>query len=216
MISAVNSYNYQQYSGRYPGRINFTGYTNEMLRAVRKTNNIPEYINAAYSGYSGPKKFNFPTDINLDLNNYPDITEEFAKLKAEILAEVKSAKKGLLGKIKILKLFLKNFSTGNCWDTKYLPEFPGRDIKGKTQYGKYKDKVVSANYVSNNIYGQACAAADLTVYSAKTAAKIDAFGALELLTKQRLPNKELIKFRDTDCDQRAIEIGYHDFFKNEP
>lgn len=216
MLSVMKCGHTALYPAKNPKGIFFAGYTNEMMRTFRKASGIPDYINASYNGYSGPKKFKFPTDINLDLPNYPDITDEVIKLKTEIVNDLKVVKKGPLGVFKELKLFLKNFPTGNCWDTKYLPEFPGRDIKGQTQYGIYKNKIVSANYVSNNIYGQACAAMGLSSFFAKVAAKLDAAGILELLTKKKIPDKNLIKFRDTDCDQKAIVSGIMDFLKDSP
>lgn len=216
MIQSIIGYNYQNTSSIKSRQIHFLGYTNEMMLAMRKMNNIPEYVNAAYKGFTGPKDFNFPTSPNLEKHLYPNITEALESFKNETLQEIKEVNKGFLGFVKTLKLFLKNFPTGGPWDTKFLPQFPGRELNGKTQYGMYKDKIVSANYVSNNLYAQICAAAGLSLPFTKLAAKVDACGILEVITKKKLPNKELIKFKDSKCDQLAISSGFQDFHTNNP
>lgn len=216
MIGAINSYNGRKYSVAKSKQIHFMGYTREAMKEMRRLNNIPEIVNAAYDGFTGAKKVNFPTKINLDISSYPDITQDLEKFKDEVVSDIQKINKKFLKKINIYKLFLKNGGTGDPWDTKFLPQFPGRDINGKTQYAIYKDKIVSANYISNNLYGQLCAAAGIKQKFAQFIGKIYSCGLLEPFVNGKFPNKQLIKFRDPKHDQEAILSGFFDFLKHNP
>lgn len=183
---------------------------------MRRLNNIPEHLDAAYEGYTGAKKIHFPIKIDLDLSNYPDITQEFEKFKKELIEETNKNKKSVFGYPKIFKLFLQNFATGAPWDTKFLPQFPGRDIDGKTQYALYKGKIVSANYLSNNIFGQLCAATKIKKFFGEFISKIYSCGLLEPFINFKLPSKEVLKFRDPPQDLDAFRSGFNEYYKQNP
>ena len=105
----------------------------------------------------------------------------------------------------------QNLGTGEPWDSKFMPQFPGRDDLGRVQYAKYKQELVSANDLSNIIYGHICAFMNLPKFAAKLAAKLDACGVLEIFTKGKFPTSKLLKFKDTVSDQKAIAKGVEDF-----
>lgn len=177
----------------------------------RQINNCPSIVDAAYDGYTGVKLKHFPTVKHNHTSFYPDITNDFDALKKDLLHEVIGLKRKAFGRLKVLKKFLDNFATGEKWDTKFIPEFPGRDKNGKVQYALYKNQIVPGNYLSNNIYGFMCAAIGLPESFAKFLGRIYSFGALEPLISGKFPNKNLRKFRDPVSDQIAISTGYRDF-----
>jgi len=208
IINSHQNYSYMPLSRR----VNFGQYSSYELKKIRLEAGLPEYISSAYNGYTGSKNYNFPTNPNLNIENYHDVEPDLEKLKNEIMGEIKKE----LNFPKVLKLFAKKFPTGEPWDTKYLPEFPGRDKKGHTQYALYKGEVVSANYISNNIYGQVCASIGLPLKLARLAAKIDACGLSDPVTKLKIPKMESLKFRDPVEDQNAIISGYNDYLYDSP
>ena len=177
----------------------------------RELNGCPRIVNAAYDGYTGVKLRRFPVVNNKYKCFYPDITEDFNNFKDILLRDLNNKKKKPFGRIKVLKMFLDNFATGEKWDTKFCPEFPGRDKEGRVQYGLYKGKIVAGNYLSNNIYGFLCAAAGIPERTAKFLGKIYSCGVLEPLISGKLPDKTLMKFRDPISDQKAISEGYKEF-----
>ena len=181
------------------------------MKHWRELNGCPLNVNAAYDGYTGIKICRFPTNDSLKQYAYPDVTDNFNSLKLSILKDIKKKKSELFGRFKIYKIFLDNFSTGEKWDTKFYPEFPGRDKKGRVQFAKYKGKIVAGNFLSNNIYGFLSAAAGIPERISKFIAKIYSKGLIEPLISGKIPDKTLLKFNDPIADQKAISIGYDEF-----
>ena len=129
--------------------ISFGYLSKSQMLSWRKLNNIPEYVNASYAGYTGAKHVHFPrTDKQVRLA-YPDITKVFQRFEEEILQDIKNTRRSFLGYFKVLWKMGQNFSTGEAWDTKFLPDFPGRDKNGKKQYAIYNNQIVSGNDISN-------------------------------------------------------------------
>ena len=182
--------------------------THPQAKEWLKVNNIPEYINASYLGGTGATHIHFPTSINGSL---PDITSTLTDFETEVIQNISDTMKKPFGYIRTLHKFLKNFGTGAPWDTKFSPFFPGRDSLGQKQYAIYKNEAVSGNDISNIFYAHMCKYIKLPKFMAKLCAKLDANGVLEILSKNRLPNKQLRHFKDTDLDQMAINKGYKDF-----
>lgn len=189
------------------------GFTKTQMKSWRILNNIPEYVNASYDGYTGVKTKNF--SIYTSRKNLPDITEDFKAFEENVLNEIKEVLDKPLGYIRALWKVSQNFGTGERWDTKFLPEFPGRTKKGEKQYAKYKGHVVSGNDISNILYGHVCKFLHIPSDIAKFIAKIDAAGLLEPISKGKLPTLELLKFRDTASDQKAIEMSIKTFNIND-
>ena len=180
------------------------------------TAGLPPGITEAYTGFTGPKYLDFPSDPNLSPDQYPDVTEEFVDFRDRIIDQYVNGRWAKpLHKARLLNLMLKHFPTARAWDTKYNPYFPGRDEEGRIQYALYKDRVVSTNYLSNNFYAQICAAAGFPLSFAKLAARMNACG-LDRLYHGKLPDKEHRHFRDTPEDQRAIVSGYFDYNDDNP
>ena len=177
----------------------------------RELNGCPDIVNAAYDGYTGAKFHNFPTGKSFRLCAYPDVTKDFNRLKHILVKDIKKTKSEVFGSFKVLKMFLENFATGEKWDTKFLPEFPGRDRSGRVQFAKYNGKIVAGNYLSNHIYGFLCAAAGIPEKLSKFVARIYSKGFIEPLISGEIPNKTLLKFKDPISDQEAISAGYKEF-----
>lgn len=184
----------------------------ERMRGWRLINGCPDVVNAAYDGYTGAKMFKFPTSDKLNKLSYPDITKEYESFKKGLLYEIEEAKSKPFGTLKVYMLFLKKFATGASWDTKFLPEFPGRDANGMTQFAKYNGKVVKGNYISNCLYGYLCAAIGMPEKQAKAIARIYSCGVIEPFITHKFPDRKLIMFRDPIDDQKAISCGYKEFF----
>lgn len=187
--------------------------TSDKLKMLqwRELNGCPTVVNAAYDGYTGIKIHKFPTASAFSAAAYPDVTKEFNRLKSVLAKDVIKTKSEIFGRFKVLKMFLNNFSTGEKWDTKFLPEFPGRDKSGRVQFAKYNGKVVAGNYLSNHIYGFLCAAAGIPERISKFIARIYSKGFIEPLISGEIPNKTLLKFKDPIADQQAISAGYQEF-----
>lgn len=181
--------------------------TKSQMSCWRKMNNIPEYVNASYTGYTGKKERFFST-IKKD---NPDITKQFQRFEEEILQYLKNLRKKPFGYIRALWAMGQNLGTGAPWDTKFLPEFPGRNEIGEPQFAIYKQDFVSGNDISNILYGHICAYMGIPTKIAQFIAKMDACGALELFSKGKFPDKKLISFRDTQNDQLAIRKGVEEF-----
>lgn len=184
------------------------------MRGWRLINGCPDVVNAAYDGYTGAKMHKFPTSNNLNKHLYPDITKQYEDFKKGLVSEIEDVKRKPFGTIRVYMLFLKKFATGASWDTKFLPEFPGRDINGMTQYAKYNGKVVKGNYISNCLYGYLCAAIGMPEKEAKAIARIYSCGLIEPFITKKFPSKKLMMFKDPIDDQKAITSGYKEFFED--
>lgn len=181
--------------------------------AWRELNGCPKVVNASYDGYTGVKLYKFPTIISPKKYIYPDITKEFQDFKNILLQDLNNKKKMSFGRLRVLKMFLDNFATGEKWDTKFRPEFPGRNKEGKVQYALYEGTVVAGNFLSNDIYGFLCAAAGIPECISKFLGRIYSCGILEPFISGKFPDKTLLKFRDPISDQEAISKGYMEFRK---
>ncbi len=190
---------------------NFEAANRRQMQLWKRLNKIPTYVNAAYDGYTGMKSPSFPTVKYLDSKNYPDITKSLHKLETEILQILKEAREERFGYIKALWKISQNLGTGEAWDTKFLPSFPGRNKNGKTQYALYKGEIVSGNDVSNLLFGHICKFMGIPTKLAQILAKLDACGIFEPFTKGKLPSFELLRFKDTASDQLAIARGAKEF-----
>lgn len=176
-----------------------------------KLNKVPSYVNASYSGYTGVKELPFPK-FNVDLlRKHFDITKKLQCFEENVIQELKDTRKKPLGYFRALWKMGQNLGTGATWDTKFLPQFPGRDELGRKQYCLYKNRVVSGNDISNIFYGHLCAYMGIPSKLAQFIAKMDACGVFEIISKRRLPDKKLLAFRDTPSDQKAIKLGVEEF-----
>lgn len=196
---------------------NFGKFNKSQMRLWRLYNEIPEYVNASYTGYTGVKGCNFPihkTHSESFMYRTPDITKELTTFEEGVLQEIKDTRKKPFGLIRVLWKMAKNFGTADPWDTKFQPEFPGRDKNGAVQYARYKGEILSGNSVSNLFFGHVCAFVGIPVKLAKLIAKLDASGIIEPFTKGHFPNKALRNFRDPISDQLAIEKGMQEFDVN--
>ncbi len=128
-----------------------------------------------------------------------------------MIQELKDLRGKPFGYIRALWKIGQNMGTGASWDTKFLPQFPGRNVEGRTQYASYKKELVSGNDISNIFYGHICAYMGIPSKIAQFIAKMDACGLLEIFSKGRLPDKNLLAFRDTSSDQLAIKKGVEEF-----
>lgn len=182
---------------------------NITLKQIQHQTAVPKYMDASYSGYTGAKLIPFP--INKATRTVPDITEGFNNFVRKTIEETNNIKGEFFGRIKLLRAFLKNFATGEKWDTKFSQHFPGRDKNGKVQYAKFNGEIVSANDVSNIFYGIVCASAGIPLKISQWIAKIYSCGLLEPFIAGKIPSKKLLKFRDTASDQRAIVRGYEQY-----
>lgn len=197
------------------GRIDNYLYTlpKAKMKCWRQYNNLPEYIDASYVGYTGVKGIKFPTGKGKFY--YPEISNDVRLYEEEIFQQLHDIKQTPFGYIKALFKMLNNLSTGESWDSKFNWQFPGRDEKGRVQYARYKEKILSTNDLSNQIYAHICAFMQIPKPIAQLMAKLDACGALEIFTKGKFPNKKLLNFQDTPSDQLAIAEGYKNFNINE-
>lgn len=189
----------------------FQAATKEQMRLWKYLNKIPTYVNAAYDGYTGMKFHRFPTSSGCRISDYPDITEKLHQFEAEILQELKDARETRFGYVKALWKLCQNLGTGDPWDSKFLPNFPGRNKRGLKQYAVYNGEIVSGNDVSNILFGHLCNFMGIPTKLAQLIAKLDASGILEPFSKGRLPSLKLLRFRDTATDQKAIAKGVQEF-----
>ncbi len=190
---------------------NFQCLTKPQMLQWKVVNGISSYTNAAYKGFTGVKMLNFPTTKLLRELAYPDITDNLHEFESEILQELKTCRNSTFGYIKALWRMCQNFGTGAPWDTKFLPEFPGRNKDGEKQYARYKGEILSANDVSNIVWGHACKFMGIPAILAQIIAKLDAAGILEPFSKGKFPTLELLKNRDTKSDQKAMIKGIREF-----
>ena len=192
-------------------QISFKAATKQQMKLWKYLNKIPLYIDASYDGYTGMKVLNFPTNNGVHISEYPDITEKLHKFESEILQILKDKKDERFGYIKALWKLCQNLGTGEPWDSKFLPNFPGRNKKGQKQYALYKGEIVSGNDVSNLLFGHLCKYMGIPEKIAQLIARLDARGLLEPFSKGKLPSLKLLKFRDTASDQLAIAKGVREF-----
>lgn len=191
--------------------INHKSMTKRQMAAWRKLNRLPNYVNASYSGYTGAKFRHFPTIKFLQSVKQGDITSDLLTFEEDVLQQLKDMRKKPFGYLRALWAMGQNLGTGASWDTKFLPKFPGRDKAGKVQYGIYNGEVVTGNDVSNIFFGHLCAYMGFSVKIAQLLARMDACGVFEIFSKGRLPNLQLMSFRDTKSDQAAIKKGVKEF-----
>lgn len=190
-------------------------FSKKHMTAWRKRNKLPEYVNASYSGFTGVKAIRFPTYSRDGNRTLPDITKDLFLFEEEVLQEIKNTRKKPFGFIRALWKMCQNLGTAEAWDTKFLPQFPGRSKKGHKQYARYKGEIVSGNDISNRFFGHICAYMGIPVKLAQLVAKLDACGILEPISKGKFPSLELLKFRDTASDQLAIFRGVQEFNIND-
>lgn len=195
-------------------RVKFNVFDKFRMKQWREANDIPAYINASYIGTTGVKELPFPT-YNSKLGYYPDITESTIRYEEEILQELKDIRQNPFGYIRALWQMSQQLGTGEPWDSKFMPQFPGRNSKSQVQYAQYKDTIVSANDLSNIIYGHICAYMKLPKSIAQLMARLDACGITELITKRKFPDMNLRNFKDTVQDQKAIARGVEEFNIND-
>ena len=198
-------------SNNYTQQSSFQGATRQQMKLWKKLNRIPQYTNAAYDGYTGMKNCYFPTDDGFHISEYPDITEKLHRFESEILQSLKDSRKERFGYLKALWKLCRNLGTGEAWDSKFLPNFPGRNKKGQKQYAMYNGEIVSGNDVSNILFGHLCKYMGIPTKMAQLIAKLDASGILEPFSKGKLPTLKLLRFRDTASDQMAIAKGIKEF-----
>lgn len=185
--------------------------TKSQMKLWKSLNNIPQYTDATYDGFTGVKYSRFPLSSQLKFSKYPDVTDELHDFESEVLQDLLLCRNKRFGYLKALWKMCRNLGTGEAWDSKFLPNFPGRNEKGKTQYAIYNGKIVSANDVSNILYGHICKFMGIPLELAKFIARLDATGVLEPFSKGKMPSLKLLKFRDTKSDQLAIEKGFNSF-----
>lgn len=190
---------------------NFEGLNKRQMRMWKELNRIPRYTDASYDGFTGGKFRCFPTSAGLEISNYPDVTADFHKFESEILQELISCREKRFGYVRALWRLCQNFGTGDPWDSKFLPRFPGRTKYGKKQYAVYNNEIVSANDLSNRVYGHVCRFMGIPTKLALIIAKMDASGILEPFSKGKLPSLKLLRFRDPASDQQSIVKGINEF-----
>ena len=189
--------------------VNFGFFNKKQMAAWRFVNKIPHYTNAAYKGYTGAKECKFPVILsssNKFRGRLPDITMDLHTFEENVFQELKDSKRKPFGFFRVLWKMCRNFGTGERWDTKFLPAFPGRDKNGRVQYARYNDQIVTGNDVSNIFFGHTC-----KFLGIPEIARLDASGILEPFSKGKFPSKELLNFRDTHSDQQAIVKGMREF-----
>ena len=191
--------------------INHKSMTKRQMAAWRRLNRLPDYINATYTGYTGAKLKRFPTVKFLAPSAFEDITVDLLKFEEDVLQQLKNTRQKPFGYVRALWAMGQNLGTGASWDTKFLPKFPGRDKFGRVQYGIYNGEVVTGNDVSNIFFGHLCAYMGFPAKIAQLLARMDACGVFEIFSKGRLPNLQLMSFRDTKSDQAAIKKGVKEF-----
>lgn len=175
-------------------------------------------IQAAQDIYFGSIKRYFPDKPDLDPDKYPNVSNDIQHFVQKAITEVESQKTNsrFFRWFAILRLFAKNFPTAGVWDTNFNPLFPGREKNGNNKYALYKNRVVSASYVGNNVFGQICAATGLPLWFAMLSAHLDSCGIIEIFTKCKIPAfKKLVQF-DSSYSQRYIASGYYDYLYNNP
>ena len=174
----------------------------------------PKDLNSVYCGYTGKKTHDFPATKYMPKSAYPDVTCDLENFIKDSMEEIDSLLEKPLGFAKALHLFLKKFPTAEPWDTKFLPQFPGRDIEGKMQYAGFNNEIVSSSYVSNYFYGQLCAHLGLPLEFSQLAAMMDSCGIAEPFTKGKIPTLSHLKNKDSQYAQNAIKQGYEDYLKS--
>ena len=188
----------------------FYSFNKTQMKQWREINELPKYINAAYVGSTGAKSAYFLTNPHAR-GYHPEVTKDLYEYEEEVLQELKNLRKKPFGYIRAIWRMSQKFGTGEPWDTKFMPQFPGRDPNGRIQYARYNGEIVSCNDLSNIMYGHICAFMNIPKAIAKIMAQLDACGITEIFTKQKFPTKELLKFSDTTTDQLAISKGIDEF-----
>jgi hypothetical protein len=174
-------------------------------------------ITAEYLGYTGIKSLSFPVDPMLPLERYPNVTNQLTQWCHEVLKELKPSSNSPFWKNqpRYIRFLLKNSATAAALDTKFHPNYPGRNQAGQVQYARYKGRVVSANYLSNNLFGQIMSALGYPFWFTTLIGKIYSTGMLEIF-RGHLPTLANLKFRDPAEDGRAVKSGYDDYLKGNP
>ena len=165
--------------------------------------------------FTGPKASVFPTSLDDTIDSYPDVTEHFIRFREEAVHSLEGVRLNsfpLVGRIKRFWTLGRQFPTGQALDTKFHREFPGRTKTYQVQYAAYKGKVVSANYLANNFFGQVMAALGYPLWFAKLASHVESADCKKALYEGRLLSLNTRK----DLGQLPIESGYADYFRNEP
>lgn len=198
----------------YKYDISFGSFDKTRMAMWRAANKIQHYTNATYKGHTGAKEYYFPTILyskNKFLGRVPDITRDLHTFEENVFQELKDTKRKPFGFFRVLWKMCRNFGTGERWDTKFLPAFPGRDKNGRVQYARYNDQIVTGNDVSNIFFGHTCKFLGIPEKLSLWIARLDASGILEPFSKGKFPSKELLNFRDTHSDQQAIVKGMREF-----
>ncbi len=198
--------------------VNFGSFNKKQMAEWRLANKIQHYTNAAYKGHTGAKEYKFPVILsssNKFRGRLPDITPDLHTFEENVFQELKDTKRKPFGYFRVLWKMCRNFGTGERWDTKFLPAFPGRDKNGHVQYARYKDEIVSGNDISNIFFGHTCKFLGFPEKLSLWIARLDASGILEPFSKGKLPSKELLTFKDTRSDQQAISKGMREFNIND-
>jgi hypothetical protein len=201
--------------------------TRKQAADFKRQNGIKQTTKPNYNGYTGYKNHDFPVTPYLDKLHYPDVTENFLQLREKVFKVLDKLSGGpkeinkantvkCLSNPGVLKFLVRNLQTGESLDTKFNPDFPGRDKKCRTQYALYKKKIVSANYLSNNFYGQITARLGLFFRVSKLIGST-AYGAgFFELSYGRLPTWDVLQFKDPQEDIDSIRSGYYDYLDNDP
>jgi hypothetical protein len=122
--------------------------TNKQMLSWRKFNKLPSYVNASYAGYTGAKEVPFSVFKTVERSVF-DVTDKLRLFEESVIQELKDLRGKPFGYIRALWKIGQNMGTGASWDTKFLPQFPGRNVEGRTQYASYKKELVSGNDISN-------------------------------------------------------------------
>ena len=201
--------------------------TRKQVAEFKSQNGIDQATKPNYDGYTGFKNHDFPVSPYLDKLCYPDVTENFRQHLEQVFKALDKISGGpkkinkvntlkCLSNPGVLKFLVRNLQTGESLDTKFNPDFPGRDKKCRTQYALYKKKIISANYLSNNFYGQITARLGLFFKVSKLIGST-AYGAgFFELSYGRLPTWDVLQFKDSQEDIDSIRSGYYDYLDDDP
>lgn len=100
----------------------------------------------------GFKNQTFPTRPNLPLNNYPDVTGPFNRVKTNLYDAVAMNQNttqtgGAMNKLR------DHFAPGGYWDVSSHCDLPGYDNYGRPEYGRVNNNVMSASQMSHQLFG---------------------------------------------------------------
>ncbi len=136
----------------------------------------------------------YPSNPNLPLSAYPDVTEEVFK-KIDRIASLLYLNRGSVLKIQLLH---ENFPNNRKWDFQVGHDLPGQVLKDNKiqkdsngniitidQYALFKNKIRRSGYISNFTYGYASASAQID-----EGAMINVAQAISIWNNGRLDNEE--------------------------